>query len=111
MARKIVTTLISDLSGKEADETVQFSLDGKHYRIDLTNDEKKKFTNFIETYIENAEKVSKREAAKKLTSPPSTSDRSEVARIREWANQNGYETSDRGRIAKHIKDAYYNAQG
>lgn len=111
MARKVVTTLISDISGKEADETVQFSVDSKHYRIDLTNAEKKKFTDFIATYIENAEKVPKREAAKRMKSAPSSSDRSEVARIREWATHNGYKPSDRGRIAQHIKDAYYDAQG
>lgn len=111
MAQKIVTTLISDLSGNEADETVQFSVDGKHYRIDLTSAEKEEFAKCLAPYVENAEKVSKREAAKRRTSAPSSSDRTEVARIREWANQNGYETSDRGRIAKHIRDAYYSAQG
>ena len=35
MARQVQTTLIDDIDGGPADETVRFSLDGRHYEIDL----------------------------------------------------------------------------
>ncbi|MHC5557381.1 Lsr2 family DNA-binding protein [Kocuria sp. U4B] len=34
----------------------------------------------------------------------------ETAAIRAWAKANGYEVSDRGRIHRHIKDAYRASQ-
>lgn len=33
-------------------------------------------------------------------------DPTELAKIREWANKNGYEVSGRGRIAHSVRDAY-----
>src|SRR3954471_6889293 len=36
MARQVITTLIDDLDGKKADRTVEFSLDGVNYAIDLS---------------------------------------------------------------------------
>jgi len=36
MAQKTIVSLIDDLSGEEADETVRFGLDGAQYEIDLS---------------------------------------------------------------------------
>ena len=38
MARKVTTVLIDDLTGENADETVEFGIDGKLYEIELTAD-------------------------------------------------------------------------
>ena len=35
----------------------------------------------------------------------------EIAEIRKWAQENGYEVSSRGRIHQNIQDAYYKAMG
>jgi hypothetical protein len=35
MAQKVEVSLVDDLSGETADETVSFSLDGVQYEIDL----------------------------------------------------------------------------
>lgn len=37
MATRIISTLVDDLDGSEAAETVQFSLDGRSYEIDLSS--------------------------------------------------------------------------
>lgn len=113
MAQKVITTLISDISGKEAQGTVQFSVDGKYYRLDLTGPEEKKFRDALAGYTEKAQKVPKNEVAqsRKRSSAPSSSARHERGRIREWANANGYSVGDRGRIAQSIQDAYYAAVG
>jgi hypothetical protein len=36
MVRKVETTLVDDMTGDAADETVSFSLDGIEYEIDLS---------------------------------------------------------------------------
>ena len=38
MAQKVEVTLIDDLDGGKADETISFSLDGAQYVIDLSLD-------------------------------------------------------------------------
>jgi len=37
MAQKVTVSLVDDLSGAQADETVSFGLDGKSYEIDLSS--------------------------------------------------------------------------
>lgn len=107
MARKVITTHISDLSGKDADETIRFSLNDKHYRIDLTTKEASDLRKALDTYIDSAEKLPKREVAESLKRGTSTRGNSgERTRIREWARENGYSVGDRGRISQEIRDAY-----
>ena len=36
MAQKVMVTLVDDLDGSEAGETVEFGLDGAFYEIDLS---------------------------------------------------------------------------
>ena len=36
MASKTITTLVDDVDGSEADETIQFSIDGTTWEIDLS---------------------------------------------------------------------------
>lgn len=111
MARKTIITLISDLSGDEADTTLEFSVGGRHYRLDLTDAEHKEFNDLIEPYTEQAQKVSKGGQQARLRSRTSNSPATsgERAKIRAWAQENGHSIGDRGRIAQHIRDAYYAA--
>ena len=60
MASRVITQLISDLSGEVIKdgkgETVQFSYRGSSYAIDLTDKEAAGFDKAIATYLENATK-------------------------------------------------------
>ena len=38
MAQKVMVTLVDDLDGSTAEETVEFGLDGASYQIDLSSD-------------------------------------------------------------------------
>ena len=38
MAQKVLVSLVDDLDGSEADETVEFGLDGINYQIDLSTE-------------------------------------------------------------------------
>jgi hypothetical protein len=54
MAQKVVVSLVDDLDGGKADETIQFSLDGKHYEIDLSDNNATALHNTLASYIESA---------------------------------------------------------
>ena len=51
MARQVITTLIDDLDGKKADRTVEFSLDGVSYTIDLSEANAGKLRKALDPYI------------------------------------------------------------
>ena len=38
MAQKVNVLLVDDIDGSDADETIEFGLDGTHYEIDLNSD-------------------------------------------------------------------------
>ena len=40
MVKKVTVSLLDDLDGKAADETVQFALDGVSFEIDLVGEER-----------------------------------------------------------------------
>src|SRR3954451_21155199 len=52
MARQVITTLIDDLDGKPADRTVEFSLDGTSYTIDLSEANAGKLRKALDPFIE-----------------------------------------------------------
>lgn len=110
MAQRIVTTYISDLSGKEADESIELVLDGAGYRVDVTSAEAAKLHKALAPYLEKGTRLTREETAN-LVRPrskggPSSAEREERRRVRTWAQENGYDIGDRGRISQEIRDAY-----
>jgi hypothetical protein len=112
MAKKITETLVSDLSGKDIAEgdgdTIKFGWLGAEYTIDLTNAEVEKFTKVIDPYVSAGTKVARSAGGRKASSNGSGSGRSksDLADIRAWAKDNGYEVSERGRIKADVLEAY-----
>ncbi|MFC0582356.1 histone-like nucleoid-structuring protein Lsr2 [Micrococcoides hystricis] len=98
MAQRIEVILVDDLDGSEADETIQFSIDGNHYEIDLTSANAKEFRAAFRRYIRKGRPMR------------ATQQKNEAAEIRKWATENGYEVNERGRLRKEIIDAYREAQ-
>ena len=115
MAQRIVTMLVSDLSGDEmqagSGETITFSYRGVDYTIDLTDKEAKGFDKSIAMYLEHATRVGGGRA--KRSAPVATSGRSsqELSNIRAWARANGHPVSERGRLKAEVIEAYQAAQG
>ncbi|MEV5834538.1 Lsr2 family protein [Nocardia sp. NPDC052112] len=115
MAKKVTVTMVDDLDGaSKADETVEFSLDGVTYQIDLSTKNAGKLRQLLEPWTENARKLGRlksrsktRVAGKDIRSPV---DRDQSLAIREWARKNGHKVSARGRISADIVAAY-NAAG
>ncbi|UYM06977.1 histone-like nucleoid-structuring protein Lsr2 [Solicola gregarius] len=104
MAQKVQILLVDDIDGGEADETVRFGLDGVDYEIDLSTKNAGKLRDALAKYVGESRRVGgRRRIGRKGASGGSASD---AATIREWAKDNGWEVSDRGRVSAEIREAY-----
>jgi hypothetical protein len=112
MARQVITTLIDDLDGKKADRTVEFALDGTSYTIDLSEANAGKLRKALDPFITAGTRVGRGGVQRStrhvgaVTSGRTASSRDENKAIRDWAAQNGYQISERGRIPQSVSDAY-----
>ena len=112
MARQVITTLIDDLDGKKADRTVEFSLDGTNYTIDLSEANAGKLRKALDPFIAAGTRVGRgsgRGSSRNTgaaASGRSAGSRDENKAIRDWAARNGYQISERGRIPQTVSDAY-----
>jgi hypothetical protein len=107
MAQKIQVILVDDLDGGEAEETVSFALDGVSYEIDLSAKNAKKLRDVLAPYVGEARKA--RGGRRRSASPTSRrrgSGGTSASDIREWARENGYEVSERGRVSEEVRSAY-----
>lgn len=101
MARKTQVILVDDVDGSAGTTTVEFGLDGITYEIDLNDDNAARLRADLGAWIEKGRRTGGR--ARRGTA---TSTSSETKRIREWAREQGYEISDRGRVSAEIRAAY-----
>ncbi len=111
MAQKVHVSMVDDLTGDVADQTVPFSLDGVSYEIDLSDENASELRDVLAQYVSAARRVGGRKirlaAGQPAGAAPSTSDREESQAIRKWAVANGYAVSDRGRISSEVREAYH----
>ncbi|MGY4103495.1 histone-like nucleoid-structuring protein Lsr2 [Nocardia sp. R16R-3T] len=111
MAKKVTVTLVDDFDGtSKADETVEFSLDGVTYQIDLSTKNAGKLREALEPWTDSARRLGRlkyrsktKGAGKDFGSPV---DRDQSLAIREWARKNGHQVSARGRISADVVAAY-----
>lgn len=109
MAKKVVVTLVDDYDGKShADETVQFSIDGVAYEIDVSTLNAGKLRRQLEPWVEKGRRVG-RVRANGGTARKSPGTRAQTVAIREWAKKHGYSVSTRGRISSEVVSAYHKA--
>ncbi len=98
MAQRIEVILVDDLDGSPAKETIQFSIDGNHYEIDLSEENAKEFRSAIRKYVRKGRPMK------------ATPAKNEAAEIRKWAAENGFEVNERGRLRRDVVEAYREAQ-
>ncbi|SDD83259.1 histone-like nucleoid-structuring protein Lsr2 [Actinokineospora iranica] len=111
MAQKVTVSLVDDLDGSEAEETVQFGLDGASYEIDLSGDNADRLREALADFIDHARRSGGRKrpvgkAASGRVPRTASADREQNQAIREWARKQGMKVSDRGRIPSDVLDAY-----
>ena len=108
MAQRTIIELVDDLDGKALKagegETVNFGFDSVEYEIDMSKANADKLRKALAPYVRAARTVSRR--SRRGGTRRGTRDREQVQAIRDWARQNGYKVSDRGRIPSEIQEAY-----
>jgi len=108
MAQEVVASLVDDLAGGSAHECVQFSLDGKHYEIDLSDAHAAALRDALASYIGSARRPSGSQQVRGASSPSRPSvDREQNQAIRDWARTKGMKLSDRGRISSDVLSDYH----
>lgn len=94
-------TRIDDLDGSTDNvRTVSFALDGATYEIDLSAENRSVLLDAVRPFIG---------AGRMIASPtkkPRRAPKKSGSAVRQWARDNGIPVPDRGRIPKHINDAY-----
>jgi hypothetical protein len=119
MAQKVVVSLVDDLDASEADETVEFGLDGASYEIDLSDANAAKLRDELADFVAHARRSGGR---RRSSSAPAAAprrrgsgggraavDREQNQAIREWARKQGMTVSERGRIPSEVSEAYHKA--
>jgi Lsr2 len=113
MAQQTTVRFIDDLDGSEASGTFDFSLEGRSYQIDLSDENAARLREALTPFIGAARKAGggrgrARGQRQTVTAEekPARSNREETAAIREWARANGHKVNDRGRISKSVIEAY-----
>lgn len=111
MAQQTTITLVDDLDSTEADEQVEFSVDGRAYEIDLSTKNAEKLRESLAPYVAAARRGSGRRSTSSGTSSngSSASERAANRAVREWATAQGMKISERGRIPSSVLEAYRNA--
>lgn len=108
MAQLVKTELVDDLDGSEARGPVQFSLHGKSYEIDLSEENARRFEEGLARYVAAARRLGAKatgKSRKRDTSP----DGPDPATVRAWAIANGHTLSERGRLPQAVVTEYLNS--
>jgi hypothetical protein len=112
MAQKVTVTLVDDMDGSQAEETIEFGLDGAAYQIDLSGDNAERLREALADFVDHARRAGGR---RRVVGRPTigrvprvaSADREQNQAIREWARKQGMKVSDRGRIPAEVLDAYH----
>src|SRR5512142_2424288 len=108
VAQKVTRALVDDLDGSPAATTVRFGYDGRDYEIERSEAHAAQLDEFLAPYLEHARRVSDGGRAGRGRRPPRQT-REDTQAIRQWAREQGYQVSDRGRIPTDVVAAYQTA--
>lgn len=114
MARKETVVTLDDLTGASGAKLKKFGLDGVSYEIDLTDDNAVKLDELLADYVAAARKAidtpATRSAARKADAAELAANRQQNREIKQWARENGFSVSDRGRLPVNVLAAWKKAQ-
>ncbi len=106
MATVTMVSMVDDIDGSAGAESVSFALEGVAYEIDLSAANAQKLRDALATYVAHGRKVGGRRTRAVRGRSAATTDRDQVAVIRDWARRNGHEVSDRGRLSSSVIAAF-----
>jgi hypothetical protein len=105
--QKVEVQLEDDLTGGPADETIRFGVDGRDYQIDLNAKHAATFRKQVATFMERGRLVTSRRSRGATRSAAS---REHSRLIRAWAEQQGFEVAEHGRLPAQVVQEYERAQ-
>jgi hypothetical protein len=111
VAQQVITKYTDDLDGSEASGSLEFSLDGREYEIDLSDANAARLRDALAPFVAAARRSGGGGRGRQVSPSPkprSSSGRSreETLEMRRWLRENGYQVSDRGRIPNESVQAY-----
>lgn len=108
MAQQVLVQLVDDLDGTTSSDvsTVLFSLDGVTYEIDLSEANAERLRGGLAEYVEAARRVGGRIKRGGKPGQNGSGASNDAGLVRQWANENGFGLSGRGRIPSHVVEAY-----
>lgn len=116
MAIKTVQVIEDDFDGTPAN-TRSFGFDGVTYEIDLNDEHFQELNDALAPYLDKARRARGGNTGRRASSSPlrgrtqSTTDRGvKASAVRDWANANGVEVNERGRVPDSIVEQYEAAQ-
>jgi hypothetical protein len=103
--------LVDDLDNTSGDdiETVPFGLDGVTYEIDLGAANAGRLRDALNEFVASARRTGGRKRPRQTSQPEVAQrirDREENQKIRDWARDNDWSVSERGRIPSNVLEAY-----
>jgi hypothetical protein len=106
MAKQTTVTLADDLDGSANAKEVTFSLDGESWTIGLGVKNRNALEKALKPYIAQAAKQGRRRSVLASRKAAVRGPRTDPAEVRDWAESNGREVSDRGRISATVHEVY-----
>lgn len=114
MARQESITLIDDIDGGKADETVSFGLDGAQYEIDVNKKKATALRKVLAEFVSAARPAKPQRPAGPTTTQARRGARTRPgdplpAQIRVWAGAQGIAVPARGRVPESVRAQYASA--
>jgi hypothetical protein len=111
MAKATVETLVDDLDGSPAVETVRIGWNGDWREIDLSKRNLATLSRAFDRFWDAGRPVGQASRRRKRSPARSRAARRDPKTIRAWAAENGIELSTRGRIPAAVERQYNEANG
>lgn len=100
MTKRYKVTLIDDLDGTLASETIEFTSEGTAYEIDLTADHAAEFRAALAPWVAHARTKTRRSAGRAVDAPGTS------RAIRRWAKDHGVACPAKGRVPQDVRTKY-----
>jgi Lsr2 len=108
MARTVTVIVTDDIDGSADAQTLTFSYQGQQFEIDLSEKNQVAFLTSLKPYIDAAHVVSGRRRPRASAGAGRSRSSSSVDRaaVRQWAEKQGIQVAERGRISADVLARY-----
>jgi hypothetical protein len=108
---EVTVTLVDDLDGSEAAETIKFAVDGKSYEIDLSKPNAAKLRRALRPFIDHSRSARRNRGTRRRSNSRTGGRKSDVgkydpAEVRAWAKSHRIKVAPRGRISAEVVDRW-----